>query len=157
MAEIEYTGKTIQLDEEGFLVNFTNWSEDVAKSIAWQQGIGKLSEEDMEIIRFLRENFQKFKVFPILYYVCKNSYHPNQCFNEQFMNPDVAWKIAGLPKLSEIDFVTVESKHYRMEVCRSQSLPSTKFKRNNMNIYEYAMQMGNDGEKLYRELAGKCQ
>ena len=156
MAKIECVGKTIRLDDEGFLVNIINWSEDVAKSIAWQQGIGKLTEEDMEIIRFLRENFQEFTVFPILYYVCRNSYHPNQYFNEQFMNPELAWKIAGLPKLSEMHFVTVESKHYRMEVCRSPSLASTKFERNNMNIYEYAMQMGKDGEKYYRELAEKC-
>ena len=117
MTEIECSGKTIRLDEDGYLAKSIDWSEDIARSIAWQEGIEKLTDDQMGIIRFLRDKFSTFKVFPIIYYVCRNSYHPNQCFEEQFINPELAWKIAGLPKLSGIHFVTVEGRHYRMEAC----------------------------------------
>lgn len=117
MTEIQCAGKTIQLDKEGFLVNSADWSKIVAKSLAEQAGIKNLSDEQMEIITFLRDYFTKFKSFPILNYVCKNIHQPRECVNEQFFNPEIAWKIAGLPKPSGIHFVSVDGKHFRMEEC----------------------------------------
>lgn len=117
MKEIMCSGKKIKLDEEGFLVNGADWSKVVAKSLAEQAGIKELSDEQMEIITFIRDYYTKFKAFPILNYVCKNIHQPRECINEQFMNPEIAWKVAGLPKLSGIQFVNIDGKHFHMEEC----------------------------------------
>jgi TusE/DsrC/DsvC family sulfur relay protein len=65
MTMIESAGKMIKIDDDGFLVEFTDWSEDVAKKLATRAGITTLTDEQMEIIRFLRNYFAKFKSFPI--------------------------------------------------------------------------------------------
>ena len=117
MTMIESAGKMLKIDDDGFLVEFTDWSDDVARKLAAREGITPLTDEQMEIIKFLRDYFIKFKSFPILNYVCKNIHQPRECVNEQFINPEIAWKLAGLPKPSGVHFVTVDGQHYRMEEC----------------------------------------
>lgn len=117
MTMIESAGKMIKIDDDGFLVEFADWSDDVAKKLASREGITTLTAEQMEIIKFLRGYFTKFKAFPILNYVCKNIHQPRECLNEQFINPEIAWKIAGLPKPAGVQFVAVDGKHFRMEEC----------------------------------------
>ncbi|MCB2183276.1 MAG: TusE/DsrC/DsvC family sulfur relay protein [Desulfobulbaceae bacterium] len=117
MKALKYKGKTITLDDEGFLSNPDEWSEDVAKTLALQEGLESLTDEQMEIIKFMRSYYEKFNAFPILNQVCKNIHQPRECVNEQFINPEKAWKVAGLPKLSGVHFVTLDGQHYRMEEC----------------------------------------
>lgn len=117
MTGIECLGKKVPIDGEGFLEDITDWNEDVAKCLAAREGIEELTVEQMEIVKFLRDFFKKFKSFPILNYVCKNIHQPRECLNEQFINPEIAWKIAGLPKSSGVHFVAVDGKHYKMEEC----------------------------------------
>ncbi|MBI5056545.1 MAG: TusE/DsrC/DsvC family sulfur relay protein [Nitrospirae bacterium] len=101
MPVIEYGGVKIKLDEEGYLLNFDDWSEKTACGLAEHEGIEELSKDRLEIIKFMREYYTKFKAFPILGAVCKNVHQPKDCVNEDFIDPVKAWKIAGLPKPSE--------------------------------------------------------
>ncbi len=118
MPTIESEGKTLAIDDKGFLVNLDDWSEDVAKVMAKREGLEALSEEQMTIINFLRHYYKTYAAFPILNYVCKNIHQPKKCMNEQFVNPEKAWKIAGLPALDGIHFVSVDDgKHYLLEEC----------------------------------------
>jgi tRNA 2-thiouridine synthesizing protein E len=117
MTTIKYAGKTITIDDDGFLADLDAWDEDTAKTLAWREGIKKLSAEQMEIIKFMRNYYKKFDAFPILNQVCKNLHQPRECVNEQFINPEIAWRLAGLPKLGGIHFVTLDGKHYHMEEC----------------------------------------
>jgi tRNA 2-thiouridine synthesizing protein E len=117
MNEIKCSGKTIQLDDEGFLVNPDDWGVDVAQALAAREEIGTMTDEQMEIVKFMREYYKKFKGFPILNYVCKNIHEPKDCVSEEFINPEKAWKIAGLPKISGINFVSVDGKHYMLDEC----------------------------------------
>ena len=117
MEELEYGGKKIQLDDTGFLVNLEDWDEQVAQVLAEREGIGRLNDDQLEIIKFMRSYYDKFNAFPILNNVCKNIRKPKECVSEEFINPEKAWKIAGLPKLSGINFVTVDGKNYRLEEC----------------------------------------
>ena len=112
-------GTLIRTDTDGFLVNSAEWDEETAKILAKREGLDELTDERMEIIKFLRSYYQKFAAFPILNYVCKNIHQPRNCVNEQFINPMKAWRIAGLPKPDGIHFVTVDSEHknYIMEEC----------------------------------------
>lgn len=115
MPVLEYKGKSIRVDENGFLINQNDWNEEVALALAFREGLDSLSAEQLDIIRFMREYFIKYKVFPILNNVCRIAHQPKECVNEQFINPEKAWKIAGLPRQDGVHFVSHDGKHYYME------------------------------------------
>ena len=118
MSTIECGGKQIAIDDKGFLANQDDWSEDVARAMAKQEGLESLTDEQFTIIKFLRDYYKTFASFPILNYVCKNIHQPRECMNEQFVNPEKAWKIAGLPPLDGVHFVSVDGgKHYLLQEC----------------------------------------
>jgi tRNA 2-thiouridine synthesizing protein E len=117
MSVIELAGKEINLDDEGYLTNSEDWSPDVAQELARREDMEPLSDEQLSIIRFMRDYYAKFNAFPILNHVCKNVHQPRECVNEEFINPEKAWKLAGLPKLSGVHFVTMDGKNYIMEEC----------------------------------------
>ena len=88
----------IQLDEDGYLKSFEDWNEDVAHALAEKEGVGELTRERMDILLFMRDYYSKFGAFPILNAVCRNIHQPKDCTYEQFPDPILAWKIAGLPR-----------------------------------------------------------
>lgn len=117
MTTIRSSSKDVTLDDEGYLTDSRDWDEEVAQNLAQREGLERLTAEQVEIIRFMREYYGKFNAFPILNYVCKYVHQPRECVNEQFINPDKAWKIAGLPKLDGVHFVTLDGKNFIMEEC----------------------------------------
>ena len=52
----EVNGKSIEADANGYLVDQTDWSEDVAKAIAAEEGL-ELSEKAWDIINYLRDEY----------------------------------------------------------------------------------------------------
>lgn len=54
---IELNGKTIETDANGYLVDPADWSEEVAVEIAKGEGIDPLTQEHMDIIHYLRDEF----------------------------------------------------------------------------------------------------
>ena len=88
---------TINLDNDGFLLNIEDWNEMAANALAEREGLGTLTKDQLDVLKFMREYYKKYNFFPILRYVCKNVHQPKDCVNEEFMNPVQAWKIAGLP------------------------------------------------------------
>jgi len=117
MAQLTYRGRNIELDSEGFLREEQEWNEEIAKLLAKKEGIDHLSTEQFKIIAFMREYFHEYKVFPILNNLCKINQREKKCVTEQFVNPEAAWKIAGLPKPAGIHFISLDGKHYKMETC----------------------------------------
>jgi len=97
MTVIEYAGTSISLDDEGYLEDNGEWNENVARGIAENLGISELTDEMMDVIRFLRTYYMNYNAFPMLKSVCKNVHQPKDCVNEEFIDPLNAWKIAGLP------------------------------------------------------------
>lgn len=63
MPEITINGINIATDEEGYLKNFHDWNEDVAKVMAEQDEIN-LTEAHWEIINFVREYYEEYLVSP---------------------------------------------------------------------------------------------
>lgn len=113
MAQLHVGNKDIELDEEGFLSDTEDWDEEVAKAIAAQEGIDHLDDEQLDIVKFLRDYHKKYQNFPILKYVCKKVHASSaDCIHEQFSNPMVAWKIAGLPKPPNVFFNSFDGEHY---------------------------------------------
>ncbi len=98
---LEIRGKKIAIDEKGYLVNFDDWSDAAARELAKREGIGDLTDDKLEALRFVRTYYQKYAFFPILNAVCKNVHKPRNCVRDDFINGLVAWKLAGLPKPEE--------------------------------------------------------
>jgi tRNA 2-thiouridine synthesizing protein E len=96
MPIIERKGIKINVDDDGYLVNKDDWNENVAHALAEIEGVGELTKEKMDIIKFMREFNEKYQSFPMLGMVCKNIHQPQKCVTEQFIEPLKAWKIAGL-------------------------------------------------------------
>ncbi|MHB0866058.1 MAG: TusE/DsrC/DsvC family sulfur relay protein [Thermoleophilia bacterium] len=97
MSVIEYQGEQVELTDEGYLADPQSWNEKVALALAANQDVPELTEEMMEIIRFMRSYYMSYQAFPMLHSVCKNVHQPKECVNEEFIDPLKAWKIAGLP------------------------------------------------------------
>jgi tRNA 2-thiouridine synthesizing protein E len=56
MPVTELDGHQVHVDEEGFLTEYDEWDEDLAKVLAAQIGI-HLTDAHWKVIRFLREDF----------------------------------------------------------------------------------------------------
>ena len=52
-----------EIDEEGFLLKMTDWSEEIALAMAAEDDI-ELSTEHWEVINFLREYFEEYEFAP---------------------------------------------------------------------------------------------
>lgn len=58
MTTTEIAGKQVEVNEEGFLMNFDDWNEDVARVLAANIGI-ELTDEHWKVIHFLRSDFKE--------------------------------------------------------------------------------------------------
>ncbi|MEW6219162.1 MAG: TusE/DsrC/DsvC family sulfur relay protein [Thermodesulfobacteriota bacterium] len=117
MSTLQIAGQAIEIDENGFMQRTDQWNEEVARELARREGYEGLDDRQLAIIRFMRDYYLKFAAFPILQTVCHQIHEGKGCINEAFINPEKAWKIAGLPKLDTIQFVPVEGEHYVMQEC----------------------------------------
>jgi TusE/DsrC/DsvC family sulfur relay protein len=102
MPLLKIEGGSVELDKNGYLKNINAWNESVAAAIAKKEGVKKLSDEHMDVIKFLRSYYIRFNSFPLLRMVCTNLHKPSDCMMKPFkMDPLKAWKIAGLPEPGE--------------------------------------------------------
>jgi len=60
---LEVNGQTIELDEEGYLVDLSSWSTEVAKALADGEDVD-LTDEHWDIINFLREYYEEYQIAP---------------------------------------------------------------------------------------------
>ncbi|HTT12391.1 MAG TPA: TusE/DsrC/DsvC family sulfur relay protein [Burkholderiaceae bacterium] len=106
MSTLDVNGKAIEVDEEGYLVNLGDWSEDVANFIAKQEGLD-MSENHWEVVNFLRKYYEEYQIAPAVRVLTKaigktlgpdkgNSQYLYELF--PYGPAKQACKIAGLPK-----------------------------------------------------------
>ena len=60
-----FAGKTVEVDNEGFLLHHTDWSEEMAPEIAKEEGI-QLTEAHWKVIRFIRKDLQETGQIPTI-------------------------------------------------------------------------------------------
>ncbi len=58
-------GKQVELDEDGYLTNLDDWSEDVAKALADEDKL-ELTDAHWEVIHFLRDYYQQYQIAPMI-------------------------------------------------------------------------------------------
>ncbi len=56
MASKVIAGKTVEVNEEGFLVNSADWTKDMAVELAKEEGIANLTEAHWKVIDFSRQS-----------------------------------------------------------------------------------------------------
>ncbi len=54
MPQKEINGITVDVNEEGYLTDFSQWNEDVAKGIASEEGI-ELTDDHWKVVKYLQE------------------------------------------------------------------------------------------------------
>ncbi|MCW8919517.1 MAG: TusE/DsrC/DsvC family sulfur relay protein [Gammaproteobacteria bacterium] len=76
----------------------TPWSEERARRIAAESGVGELTEAHWRVIHTLRTHFVQYGALPPMRLACGMNRLAPHCTEELFHGADVAWHIAGLPK-----------------------------------------------------------
>lgn len=106
MSNLIVAGRSIALDQDGYLVELADWSPAVAEALAAGEEL-QLSAEHWEILELLRAFYSEFQLSPasrplIKYVALKlgpekgNSLHLNRLFKGT--PAKLAAKLAGLPK-----------------------------------------------------------
>ena len=65
MPNLELDGQSYEVDEEGYLMDWSVWKEGMAGIMAKEDGL-ELSEEHWDVIKFLREYFEKYQIAPMI-------------------------------------------------------------------------------------------
>ena len=103
---IEINGKAIETDEEGYIINLSDWNEDVANYLAKEENV-EMSDSHWEVVNFLREYYDEYQIAPAVRVLTKaigkklgpdkgNSKYLYELF--PYGPAKQACKIAGLPK-----------------------------------------------------------
>lgn len=97
---ITLDGKTIEMDGDGFMLEPTLWTEELAKLIAQEDGIENLTEDHWKIINIIRANYEEKGLAPMVRTICKESGLKLKQIYELFpLGPARgACRVAGLPK-----------------------------------------------------------
>lgn len=56
MATKEIAGKTVQVNDEGFMTNPAEWTQEIAVAMAKEEGIAELTDAHWKVIEFCRQN-----------------------------------------------------------------------------------------------------
>jgi len=97
----EQSKRMIAVDNDGYLVDFNAWDEEVARELAAREGAGELTPESIAMLKFIRDHYKTYNFFPIVNSICRKLHEPKDCVVDKFFNPLIAWKIAGLPHPEE--------------------------------------------------------
>ncbi len=65
MPETTIAGVEVAVDDEGFMTEYDQWTEDIAKALAANIGI-ELGEGHWQVIKFLREDYKEQGETPML-------------------------------------------------------------------------------------------
>jgi tRNA 2-thiouridine synthesizing protein E len=95
-----FAGKTIELDADGNLANRNDWSEDLARELAGQEGITELTPQHWAVINFMRAVYEKEGDAPSIRRLTKESGVDTKTLYQLFPKGPAkrAAKIAGLHK-----------------------------------------------------------
>lgn len=66
MTTRELIGKTLEFDEDGFLINPEDWTPELAQALAKEIGIDNLSDRHWAVITFTRDDFESRGEVPTL-------------------------------------------------------------------------------------------
>ena len=100
MPVLEAKGTEVELNDEGFMVDSSQWTPEIAETLAEKEGIGPLTERHWKVITFCREDTAQTGQPPGLRRISKLSGVPMKELYQLFPKGPgkLAAKVAGLPK-----------------------------------------------------------
>ena len=101
MSTLDFQGRPLELNEEGFLAHPEEWNEELALFLACkEEKLEGLTPEHWAVIRFIRQHWEEKQAAPMVRAVCKSTGLPLKRIYELFPSGPAkgACKLAGLPK-----------------------------------------------------------
>jgi tRNA 2-thiouridine synthesizing protein E len=65
MPMMDFQGKQIEVDDDGYIINLDDWSKELAVHLAGMDGIN-LSDSHWEVINFLRDYYKQYQIAPMI-------------------------------------------------------------------------------------------
>lgn len=100
MSTTTLTAESVEVDEQGFLLNPDQWTPEIATEIARDAGIDPMTERHWEVIDFCRRDYATTGQSPTVRRITKQTGIPTKEMYQLFpKGPGIlAAKIAGLSK-----------------------------------------------------------
>ncbi len=100
MSTATIAGKEVHVNDEGFMTEYDEWSEDLGQELASMIGIDEMTDDHWAAIRFLRSDFAEQQETPTLRRVSKVGGIPTKQLFVLFPKKPAKKMayIAGLPK-----------------------------------------------------------
>jgi tRNA 2-thiouridine synthesizing protein E len=101
MSTIEVDGRSLALNEEGFLADPGEWNKSVARALAKDaEGLDELSDDHWAVVNAIREHYLEKNMAPMIRKICKATGLRLTEIFELFPSGPAkgACKVAGLPK-----------------------------------------------------------
>jgi len=100
MAAVEFDGHTFNVDEDGFIEDFTTYNESWVQLVKKEEGIDELNEEHWKVINVLQDYYKKNGIAPMVRILSKLTGFKLKHIYELFPSGPGkgACKMAGLPK-----------------------------------------------------------
>jgi len=100
MATVEFMGKTFNLDEDGFIDSFDNWSKEWGQYVKVSEGIQELTAEHWKVLTVLQDYYKKHGIAHMVRILTKVTGFKLKEIYELFPSGPGkgACKMAGLPK-----------------------------------------------------------
>ena len=98
MAQKTYAGVTVDVNEEGYFTNPSQWTKEIAMEIAKEEGV-VLTEKHFQVLNYLRDRFTKGEALSIRG-INKSGIVEVKDFYQMFPGAPLkkSTKIAGIPK-----------------------------------------------------------
>jgi tRNA 2-thiouridine synthesizing protein E len=100
MSTTTYAGKPVDVTDDGFFIDPSQWTQDMAPQIASAEGIAELTDRHWQVIKFMRHEYDTKGTGPTVRVLGKTSGVTVKELYELFPKgpAKVAAKIAGIPK-----------------------------------------------------------
>lgn len=98
MAQKTYAGVTVDVTDEGYFTNPSQWTREIAKAIATEEGI-ELTDKHFAVLEYLRDRFTRGEALSIRG-INKSGIVEVKDFYQMFPGAPLkkSTKIAGIPK-----------------------------------------------------------
>jgi len=100
MPTLDFDGRPIEVNDDGFLLHPEEWSNEIALFLAKdQEGLDELNDSHWAVIVYIREFYEEHGLAPMIRYICKTTGIKLKTIYELFPSGPAkgACKLAGLP------------------------------------------------------------
>ncbi len=100
MPEYKVSGRTYDVDEDGFLQDPEIWNEDVAVDFALSENVTDMTDHHWKLVRYIRTYYDSYGIAPMVRKVTRETTFSADRMYELFPSGPAkgACKVAGLPK-----------------------------------------------------------